>query len=179
MDDKSIIELYFARDERAIEETRAKYGALLLNIARGILGNEQDCEECESDTYLQVWSTIPPERPVYFRAFVARIMRNLALNRVRTNKRRSSYELLAIREEISSLGVKDMCDEIELREAIREFVSGLDATRRNVFVQRYFYMLPIRSIALEQGLGVSNVKSILSRTRAKLRLFLTERGFTV
>ncbi len=179
MDDKRIIELYFARDESAIEQTRDKYGALLLKIARGILGNEQDSEECESDTYLKVWNSIPPERPLHFCAFITRIMRNLALNKARANKRRASYELSAIREELSNIGVNDLCDEIELREAIRAFVSGLDTTQRRVFVQRYFYMLSVRRIALEQGLSVGNVKAILSRTRVKLRAFLKERGFTV
>ena len=179
MEDKRIIELYFARDELAIKETRKKYGALLLKIARGILGNEQDCEECESDTYLRVWKSIPPERPVHFCAFVTRIMRNLALNRARMNRRRTSYELRTIQEELITLEVNDLCDEIELREALSAFVSGLDLTRRRIFVQRYFYMLSVRSIAAEQGLSVSNVKTILSRTRAKLRSFLTERGFTI
>lgn len=179
MDDKQIIELYFARDERAIEETRAKYGSLLMKIAHGILGDEGDCEECENDAYIRAWNSIPPERPERLSAFVARITRNLALNRARANKRRESYELRAIREELSSVGVGELCDDLELREALRTFVAGLDTAKRRVFVQRYFYMLSIHRIAAESGMSVGNVKSTLSRTRAKLYLYLTERGFTI
>jgi RNA polymerase sigma-70 factor (ECF subfamily) len=179
MDDKRIIELYFARDERAIEETRAKYGALLMKIAHGILSDEGDCEECQNDAYIRAWNSIPPERPERLSAFVARITRNLALNRARANRRRESYELRAIREELSSVGVSELCDELELRETLRSFVAGLDMARRRVFVQRYFYMMSVHRIASEQGISVGSVKSILSRTRAKLYLYLTERGFTV
>lgn len=179
MDDKQIIELYFARDERAIEETKAKYGRLLLKIARGVLGDEGESEECESDTYLKVWGVIPPERPTYFAAFLSRITRNLAINRMRADKRRAAYLFRAVDEELGAIGVNDLCEEIELREAIRSFVSGLEPVRRRVFIQRYFYMLSVAEIAREQGISRGSVKSMLSRVRAKLYLYLTERGFTV
>ena len=179
MDDKQIIELYFARDERAIEETKAKYGRLLLKIARGVLGDEGESEECESDTYLKVWGVIPPERPTYFAAFLSRITRNLAINRMRADKRRAAYLFCAVDEELGAIGVNDLCEEIELREAIRSFVSGLEPVRRRVFIQRYFYMLSVAEIAREQGISRGSVKSMLSRVRAKLYLYLTERGFTV
>ena len=83
MDDSKIIELYFARDERAITETRTSYGRLLMAVAMGILHDSIDSEECESDTYLKAWQTIPPTRPNYFSAFLTKITRNLAINRLR------------------------------------------------------------------------------------------------
>ncbi len=177
MDDKKIIELYFARDERAIEETRAKYSRLLLRIASGVLGSHQDSEECESDTYLRAWESIPPNRPEYLAAFLARIVRNLALNRARANRRRASYELAAIYEELDSMGSGDLCEGLDLRAALGDFVSGLDRTKRRIFIQRYFYMMSVGDIAAEQGLSVSGVKTALSRTRKMLRDYLTERGF--
>ena len=42
MEDVNIIELYFARDERAIKETDAKYGKLCYRIAYNILNNDED-----------------------------------------------------------------------------------------------------------------------------------------
>ncbi|MBQ7326583.1 MAG: sigma-70 family RNA polymerase sigma factor [Clostridia bacterium] len=179
MDDSRIIELYFARDERAIKETQEKYGKLLRSIARGILDADTDCEECESDVYLRAWNSIPPEKPIYLSAYLARIARNLALNYARAKGRRTARELALIREELSDLGDCDLCDEIALRDAIRDFVTGLDQKRRRIFIQRYFYALSIGEIARECGLPIGSVKSILSRARASLGTYLTERGIYI
>ena len=66
MDDLRIIELYFNRDEQAIKETDTKYGKLCHSIAYNILNNHEDSEECVNDTYVSVWNTIPPTRPVSY-----------------------------------------------------------------------------------------------------------------
>ena len=87
MDDNKIIELYFARDERAIEETRTSYGRLIYSVAYNILDSAPDSEECENDTYLRTWDSIPPTRPSILSAYLSRISRNLALNRLRDEKR--------------------------------------------------------------------------------------------
>ena len=81
MEDKEIIDLYFARNENAITETAQKYGRMLKSIAYGILKNVSDCEECENDTYLAAWNKIPPQIPKIFAAFLGRIMRNIALDK--------------------------------------------------------------------------------------------------
>ena len=182
MDDKMIIEMYFARDERALEETKLKYGRLLLSVASGILADGYDVEECESDTYLRAWESIPPNNPEYLSAYLARITRNLALNRLRSNKRREANEMKAILAELhESIPLIDaeLSDRIDLRGALNEFIRELDPIRRTVFIQRYFYMMPIKSIANENGFSVGTVKSILSRARARLRRYLVKRGIEV
>ena len=73
MDDLQIIELYFARDEKAIKETDIRYGKLCFNLANNILSNNQDSEECVNDTYLNVWNAIPPTRPNHFMASICKI----------------------------------------------------------------------------------------------------------
>ena len=83
MEDEKIIELYFARKERAIEETDRKYGAYCKTIAWRILQNISDAEECVNDTWLRVWNAVPPQRPNVFRQFLAKITRNLSLDRWR------------------------------------------------------------------------------------------------
>ena len=72
MDDLMIIELYFARDEQAIEETDTKYGKLCFHMANNFLSNDADAEECVNDTYLSTWNTMQtkvkiksPKRPVW------------------------------------------------------------------------------------------------------------------
>lgn len=182
MDDNKIIELYFARDERAISETKASYGKLLLSIANGILGNMQDSEECENDTYLRTWNAIPPTRPRYFSAFLSKITRNLALNRLRSNFNTPTIEARLAFEEIAEAlpdNQGELTEEIELRDAMNEFLDGLDRTKRIIFIKRYFYMRSIREIASQTGITSGAVKVTLSRTRKMLREFLTERGINI
>lgn len=182
MDDSRIIELFFARDERAIEETRAKYGRLLLSVADNILGNTTESEECENDTYLRAWDSIPPTRPRHFSAYLCKIVRNLAINRLRLNKRHAPPEMTLIYEEIAEAlpdGAADPAESMDLRDAINDFVRGLEPTKRKIFIQRYFYMLSVREISRELGISAGTVKSTLSRTRNLLRTYLTERGIFV
>ena len=61
MNDQLIIELFFKRCEEAITATSEKYGKLCKSISDRILKNNEDAEECVSDTYLTLWETIPPE----------------------------------------------------------------------------------------------------------------------
>ena len=81
MEDTEIIDLYWQRDQRAIDETHGKYGGFLAGIAWNILRSHSDAEECVNDTYLRTWNAIPPARPSAFRAWLGRIVRNLSLDR--------------------------------------------------------------------------------------------------
>ena len=182
MDDKRIIELFFARDERAIEETRASYGPLLRSVAMSILANRIDSEECESDTYFRAWNSIPPNSPKYLAAYLVKITRNLALNRMRDQRRRAPVKATLILDELAEIIPNDLGDPIEdiaLRDAMRDFVGGLEVTKRRIFLQRYFYMRSVREIADDMDLSAGTVKSHLSRTRILLRDYLTERGINI
>ena len=88
MDDREIVKRYLARDESAIRETAGKYGARLRSLALGIVRDAQTAEECENDTYLEAWNSIPPHEPGgYLYPFLARITRHLSLNRCRDRDR--------------------------------------------------------------------------------------------
>ena len=182
MNDIEIIELYFSRDERAIEETKLKYGRLLCSIANNILENPSESEECESDTYLKVWNSVPPTRPDNFTAYLSKIVRNIALNRLRSNKRHSPPEAKVIFDEIAELlpdAQGEMVENIGLRDALNSFLANMNPTGRQIFVKRYFYMCSIKDISRDTGVSVGSVKASLSRTRARLREYLTERGIAI
>ena len=67
--------------------------------------NEQDAEESVSDTYMKAWDTIPPQRPVHFFAYIAKICRNLALKRVDwKNAQKRSAEIVALTQEMEGAG---------------------------------------------------------------------------
>ena len=86
LEDREIVDLYFARSERAILETQRKYGRQVLGVAGGILRNAADAEECAGDTWLRAWNAMPPERPRRLGAWLMRVARNLSLDRLRRAK---------------------------------------------------------------------------------------------
>lgn len=182
MEDNKIIQLYFQRDEQAIDETRLKYGRLLISVAMSILHNSHDSEECESDTYYRAWQAIPPTHPTYLSAFLSKITRNLAINRLHRNERRGGLSTELIFEEIAE-AIPDTCgdvtEDIALRDALNDFLESLGATKRQVFVRRYFYMREIKEIAREMGMTTAGVKVTLHRVRNELRLHLEERGIVI
>ncbi len=182
MDDSRIIELYFARDERAITETRDSYGRLLRAVAMGILYDAADADECESDTYLHAWQAMPPTRPTYLSAFLTKITRNLSLNRLRDRQKRRPLGPELIFEEMAEAipdTAGDITEDIALRDALNEFLSGLDRTRRRIFVGRYFYMRDVKEIAREMNMTAGSVKVALYRVRVQLREFLESRGIVI
>lgn len=187
MEDKDILDLFFARREEAIYETQRKYGYRLLRTAQNILHNDQDAEECVSDTLHKTWEAIPPTRPVMFGAYLSKIVRNLSLNRWKAQRtvRRGGGEvevLLGELEDCIPASTADMPEEAyeaqQLTEAINNCLSTLDQTARVAFVLRYFHGESIRSICARFDMSESKVKSLLFRTRKKLGAYLEKEGIT-
>lgn len=186
MEDEKIIELYFARSEFAITETSAKYGAFFRRISRNILHSEQDAEECVNDAYLKAWSSMPPSRPEKLAAYLARIVRNLSLNRymqLKAQKRGAGEIPLALSELEDCIPAHDTvekeADRAELSAALNRFLRSLPEDKRIVFLRRYWYLVPVRDIAEQCGMSESKVKSMLFRTRNQLRQFLEKEDIAI
>lgn len=179
MDDGKIVDLYLSRDEAAIRQTAEKYSSPLRRIAYNIVRDVQTAEECESDTYLKAWNSIPPHEPRDFLfAFLARITRHCALDfcRKRSRLKRAAFlcELSAEMEQCipAPYNADRHIDSMMLCGAINKFLASLDAEKRNIFVRRYWFMDSVDSISRLYGLSQSKVKSSLFRTRNQLREFL-------
>lgn len=188
MDDEQIVDLFWQRDERALSETSAKYGALCRKIAFGILGNAQDSEEIENLSYLKLWEAIPPSRPQPLMPFLAKVVRNLSLNVLKaeqTQKRRASEFAVSLDELDECIPDRqgnqpsDRLDSLHIRDCLNTFLKGQKRTVRSIFVLRYFYCESIEDIAMKTGFSESKVKSVLFRTRSKLRDFLESEGISV
>ena len=181
MDDNSIIALYNQRDEQAIAETDKKYGNYCLTIAFNVLNDRQDSEECVNDTYLKVWNVIPPTMPQRFKAFLGRITRNLAIDRYRSKARRIDNETDLALHELDECIKSESFDEdsTNLSEAINSFLHTLPERDCNIFLCRYYFVYSIKEIAKRQGMKENHVRSILSRTREKLREHLKKEGITL
>jgi len=186
MDDKQIIDLYWARSESAIIETDKKYGKLCHRIAFHILANLQDSEECVSDTYLKTWSAIPPRRPVKLSTFLGKITRNLALNRYEKYSagKRGGGEVPVALDELAECipdpnSVERVVDNRILADMLNRFLEGLPAEARMIFMRRYWEVCSIQEISEIYSISESKVKVSLFRTRGKLRTFLEQEGIAL
>lgn len=186
MDDDKIVELYLKRDETAIMHTSEKYGKRLKKLAYGIVADLSTAEECENDTYLKAWDSIPPHEPKkHLYAFLACIIRHISINccRHRNRLKRSAYlcELSAEMEQCIPAPDDVDCriDDMVLREAINTYLSSLKQEKRNIFIRRYWYLDSITDISQRFSLSESKVKSTLFRCRNGLREFLEKEGYTL
>ena len=172
LEDNRIIELFFSRDDNAINETKTKYGKLLYSVSYNILHSKEDAEECENDTYVAAWDCIPPNQPQVLSAFLSRITRNLSFKKLRskTAQKRGGGDNLVPIDELSNM-IADNCDQysqLELTEILNAFLRSLPTRERQVFICHYWYCDTIKDISRQFGFTQSKVKMILSRTRAKL-----------
>lgn len=183
MDDVKIVELYWQRSERAIDETAKKFGAYLAKIAMNILTNREDAEECVNDTYVGAWRSMPDKRPARLAPFLGRIARNAALDRALADSRlkRGGGEVPLALDELQSVASRDDTERaLEMRElvgAINAFLATLGDTERSIFVARYFFLTPVDELAQRFGFTRSKTASMLSRTRKALRLALEKEGY--
>ena len=176
MDDNQIVDLYWKRQETAISETKKKYGRYLFSIANHILAQYEDSEECENDTYLGAWNSIPPHEPTVLSTYLGKITRRLALKRHRMNtaeKRGGTETDLSLDELEDCVSGGHIPDEQlnyhMLVSALNDFLADLPETQRRIFVCRYWYCDSIAEIAHRFSRSESNVKTILLRIRKKLK----------
>lgn len=179
MDDESIIELFFERDEKALDEVAGKYNALCSKIAMNILGDAGESEEAVNDTWLIAWKTIPPTRPKSLGAYLSVTVRNISLDRFRKKKaaKRIDDTLVSTLDEVAQMlpaemNIEHRTEQRQLIERINLFLKKLPKGQRIIFVRRYFYLDSIKEISQRYGFTESNVTVTLTRLRKKLEAYL-------
>ena len=183
MNDGEIVNLFLKRDEEALRAVADQYGAKLNRVSYRITKDEQTAEECVNDTWFRAWNRMPSERPTALSAFLGCITRNLAINTIKAKNRikRGGGEASLALEELSEClsdgrNPEKVLEEKELEKLIGHFTAGLKETDRTIFVLRYWYLVPVASIAVKLQCSQGKVKSSLFRTRKKLREALQEEG---
>lgn len=181
MDDNAIIELYWQRSDTAISESEKKYGRYCHTIAYNICGSDDDAEECVNDTLFRAWNLMPDKRPTSLGVFLCRITRNLALNRVKaeTRQKRGGGEFALALDELAECipaeqNVEHEVEQRELQAAVRRFAATLGDAEKRIFLLRYWYLAPVKDIAAALGFTESKTKTMLFRTRKKLKAFIEE-----
>lgn len=185
MEDNAIIELYWKRMQQAISETADKYGNRLSNLAMNILHDTEDSEECVNDTYHAAWNTMPPEKPDFFFAYLAKITRNFAFGKLDYyHAKKRNVTIVELSEELENCipSPNDLDRKFESEEIgriISDFLNTQPVEMRKVFVRRYWYADPVHDIAAAFAISESKVKSILFRMRNKLRSYLEKEGIVL
>ena len=184
MEDEKIVALYWQRSEDAIRETAKKYEAYLTKIARNILSDPEDCGECVNDTYLAAWNSMPEHRPGVLSTYLGKITRQISIDRFRKRnsaKRRGSGYALSLAELEDTFAddetPEQALDAKLLDAAIGEFVRSLPEEARRVFIGRYYFFDPVKTVAGYCGISEAKAKSILYRARLKLKEHLEKEGF--
>lgn len=184
MEDTKILDLYFERNEDAIRQTDVAYGKKLHCLANNILHNSQDSEESVNDTYMKAWDTIPPQRPAYFYAYLAKICRHFALGKLdwKTATKRKA-EIVSLTSEmalcIPDTSTETTLDAKEVGDTLNVFLENLTQENRMIFLRRYWFCDSISEIAERYSISESKVKMRLHRTRAKLADFLKKEDITL
>ena len=184
MTDSQIIALFWERNEDAIQETNTAYGRKLYAVSDKILRSAQDAEESVSDTYMRAWDTIPPQRPNYFFAYLAKICRNCSLSRLQWNSAsKRSAEIVSLTQEMENC-IPDRSHERKLEgeeigRVLNAFLDSISLESRLIFMRRYWYTDSIAEIAARYSISEGKVKTQLHRTRNKLQLYLAKEGIYV
>ena len=186
MDDSVIIEMFRSRFEDAIKEVQKKYGDYCFRIAFEIIRNREDAEECVNDALLRAWESIPPNEPEHLGAYLGRIVRNLAIDRLKesTAQKRGLGEVPLDISELEDFifqpgSVWEEIDEQVLIDIINSFLDEQKKLYRIVFMQKYWYLMEIKKIAELNGISESKTTSILHRLRKKLKKRLEKEGYTI
>ena len=174
-----IVALLWARSETALEQILHRHGGLMKRIARQILPAPEDVEECVNDALLDIWNTVPPVRPYSLESYAVMLTRRRAVDRLRdvTAKKRGVTETVALdelKERAFETGDFTGSDDAR-KEAIDQFLDGLSAEDRRIFVGRYFAFDSIETLAQRHGVTKNTINVRLTRMRKKLKAILKER----
>jgi RNA polymerase sigma-70 factor (ECF subfamily) len=186
MDDDKIVELYWERNEKAIEETDFKYKKYLFSIAYNVVHDRLDCEECLNDTYLGAWNAIPPSKPNVLKAFLTTITRRIAIKRYHNNMRKNLIpsEMTVSLSELEDFiaGDEDVdadFDAERLGRVISDFVRSLHERKQFIFMSRYYIADSIDTIARDLSLSRSMVNKELAAIRSALKEKLESEGYWI
>lgn len=185
MEDQAIIELYWKRSQQAITETSDKYGSRLESLSMNILHDNEDAKECVNDTYHATWNTLPPEKPDFFFAYLAKLTRHFSFGKYDYyHAKKRDTTIVELSEELENClpapnDYEAKLDSEEIGRALSDFLYAQTPEMRMIFVRRYWYTDSIRDIAVSYNLSESKVKSMLFRMRGKLREYLEKEGIVL
>lgn len=182
--DNEIINGFVSRDERAISAVMKKYGRQCFLIANRFLNNKEDSEQCVNDALMKAWEAFPENRPRELLPFLAVIIRNTALSKLRSDgAAKRGCAVTDVLEEFESLvsdsNMEDNFNAAELENTINKFLGTLRSEHRRIFLMRCWACCEISEIASRTGMTEGSVAVTLTRIRNKLKVYLKKRGYDI
>ena len=178
MDERKIIARLKKGDSMALALLIEKYTPYLHAIVSNIMGGlvpEEDREEIISESFISLWYNRDKIRPGKLKAYLAAIVRNKALSRLKAMKLYEPLEddmlIVSCRETEYRLL------QAELSELAKAAVDSLPEPDREIFKRHYFLYEKTEHIAGIMGLKSATVRTKLARGRRRLKNYLMERGY--
>lgn len=154
-------------DTTPLERDLLQHRDFLLRLAAGLVGTT-DAEDLVQDVWTKALEH-PRAAPGVARGWLARVARNLAVNRFRARARRESRERAHAPREDASTSVAAASEHFELTHQIAAAVRTLDEPYRAVILLRFFEGLEHAVIAARLGLPLATVRTRQQRALVKLR----------
>ena len=186
MESTEIVKLLFERDESALSHIQTDYGSLIKSIAFNLLKSDAVAEECLNDTLMDIWNTIPPEKPKSIVSYACMIVRRRAIDRIRGERaqkrlRPEGTEYTDVYDELASLDdISDaVVEKMELTRLINGFLVKQSRKNREIFISRYYDFESVESIAARLGMSPNSVATRLLRMRNSLKDVLVKGGISL
>lgn len=166
-------------NEEAIQN---KYGSYCFRIAKNILTVWEDAEECVNDTWNLSWNKIPPIIPLSLKAFLGKLVRDIAISQYRANHAKKRYRgIEVIFDELeecipSDFDVEENFDNQQLSELINNWLGELPKEDRVLFIKSYYYGDAVKKLAKEIGCTENQMAQRMLKLRKKLKMFLYRKG---
>lgn len=171
LDERELIASAKNGDTRAFEQLVRTHQGIALRVAYLVVRDPSEAEDVTQEAFVKAYRALDrfrAESP--FRPWLLRIVRNEALNRLRSTKRRERLALEAI--PVSGDAVPSPEAEVvfgEERGRILALIEGLPERYRSVIVHRYLLDLSEGETSKILGLPPGTVKSRCSRALERLR----------
>lgn len=176
-------------DHDAFSEVYARTSAHLFGVALRILGRSQSAEEVLQEAFVNVWRNAASYRgevggqAIQPMTWLITIVRNKALDELRSRSRLSETELAPFDDEDEDVHVREPSPSaLELFSAaaqslhIERCMEGLQGTQRQSLALAYYQGLSHTEVASQMGAPLGSVKAWIRRGLEKLRDCLQPQG---
>ncbi len=166
-------------DIKALEKIVKKYSGYVCTVARnfsrGAL-SEEDIDEISVEVFYKLWSLRESlDIRVGLSAYLSAAARNAVKNRFRALP--PPFEDITENDIPSDYSVEDKAEFSIMMECLNDGIDRLPPKDREMFLRFYLYGERSSQIAAAMNISEGSVRTELHRIRAKLRKFMSERGY--
>jgi RNA polymerase sigma-70 factor (ECF subfamily) len=151
--------------ERIVRENQR----VVYQIAYGVLGNAADAEDVTQDAFIRAYAKLATLRdPERFQAWVCRIVRRLAVNRIRSETRSRRREELASSDAVIAVDIEALAEDRAFHTRVRLEIDRLPEKLREVLLLCAIEGLESSAVSKVLGIPEGTVRSRLHLARKQL-----------